>query len=80
MGPFLLFEKKQADLGTPYLYFQRFSRRHIMIGFLTIVLILITITLNRPYRLGDPDNFIPANVVFTPVIAHTQYYDQSLIN
>jgi len=36
-------------------------------GFLFIILTLILLTLINPYLLGDPDNFIPANPLVTPI-------------
>jgi ubiquinol-cytochrome c reductase cytochrome b subunit len=36
-------------------------------GFITIVIFLVLLTLTNPYLLGDPDNFIPANPLVTPV-------------
>lgn len=38
-----------------------------LIGFIIIIFILILLTLTNPYILGDPDNFIPANPLVTPV-------------
>jgi ubiquinol-cytochrome c reductase cytochrome b subunit len=36
-------------------------------GFIIILSLLILLTLINPYILGDPDNFIPANPLVTPV-------------
>jgi ubiquinol-cytochrome c reductase cytochrome b subunit len=38
-----------------------------IVGFITIVILLVLLTLTNPYLLGDPDNFIPANPLVTPV-------------
>jgi ubiquinol-cytochrome c reductase cytochrome b subunit len=38
-----------------------------IVGGLIILLLLIMLTLIDPYYLGDPDNFIPANPLVTPV-------------
>lgn len=38
-----------------------------LVGFIIIIRILTILTLKTPYLLGDPDNFIPANPIVTPV-------------
>nr|ARH53803.1 cytochrome b [Curculio elephas] len=43
-------------------------------GFLIMMLILITLTLQNPYMLGDPDNFIPANPLITPIHIQPEWY------
>lgn len=45
-----------------------------IIGFSLIFLILLTLTLLAPYLLGDPDNFIPANPLVTPVHIQPEWY------
>nr|QYA18184.1 cytochrome b [Isoscelipteron pectinatum] len=45
-----------------------------MIGFIIMVMILMFITLSNPYLLGDPDNFIPANPLVTPVHIQPEWY------
>lgn len=45
-----------------------------LIGFLIIIFILIYIVLKYPYNLGDPDNFIPANPLVTPVHIQPEWY------
>lgn len=50
-----------------------FSYKDI-IGFLIIIIILITLTLHNPYLLGDPDNFIPANPLVTPIHIQPEWY------
>jgi len=45
-----------------------------LIGFIVIVSALGFITLRRPYLLGDPDNFIPANPLVTPVHIQPEWY------
>jgi ubiquinol-cytochrome c reductase cytochrome b subunit len=35
-------------------------------GFIIIIILLFTLTILYPYKLGDPDNFIPANPLVTP--------------
>nr|YP_010004104.1 cytochrome b [Appias nero]QNR01210.1 cytochrome b [Appias nero] len=45
-----------------------------LIGFIIILFILIMLTLTNPYMLGDPDNFIPANPLVTPVHIQPEWY------
>nr|YP_009995921.1 cytochrome b [Spondylis buprestoides]QNQ64872.1 cytochrome b [Spondylis buprestoides] len=45
-----------------------------MIGFLIMMFMLILLTLNTPYLLGDPDNFIPANPLITPIHIQPEWY------
>nr|AML26224.1 cytochrome b [Scirtidae sp. BMNH 1274304] len=50
-----------------------FSFKDLM-GFLTMLFFLILLTLNTPYFLGDPDNFVPANPLITPVHIQPEWY------
>lgn len=43
-------------------------------GFFIIITLLISLTLISPYYLGDPDNFIPANPLVTPVHIQPEWY------
>nr|UOU95618.1 cytochrome b [Anthocharis scolymus] len=45
-----------------------------LIGFIIILSILIILTLSNPYMLGDPDNFIPANPLVTPIHIQPEWY------
>nr|YP_009142226.1 cytochrome b [Hasora vitta]AKG64489.1 cytochrome b [Hasora vitta]QGG43681.1 cytochrome b [Hasora vitta] len=45
-----------------------------LIGFITLLFILIMLTLTNPYLLGDPDNFIPANPLVTPIHIQPEWY------
>nr|YP_010947023.1 cytochrome b [Eucorydia linglong]WGO57819.1 cytochrome b [Eucorydia linglong] len=45
-----------------------------IIGFIIMLVILTTLTLKEPYILGDPDNFIPANPLITPVHIQPEWY------
>nr|UGS80501.1 cytochrome b [Paracaecilius japanus] len=45
-----------------------------LVGFLILILILISVNLINPYMLGDPDNFIPANPLVTPVHIQPEWY------
>lgn len=45
-----------------------------LVGFLIILFILIILTIINPYLLGDPDNFIPANPLVTPVHIQPEWY------
>lgn len=50
-----------------------FSYKDI-IGFIIIIIILSLLTLINPYLLGDPDNFIPANPLVTPIHIQPEWY------
>nr|AML26452.1 cytochrome b [Staphylinidae sp. BMNH 1274656] len=43
-------------------------------GYLIMMFFLMIITLTNPYMLGDPDNFIPANPLSTPVHIQPEWY------
>nr|YP_010166684.1 cytochrome b [Mystonectes coelamboides]QRV62775.1 cytochrome b [Mystonectes coelamboides] len=43
-------------------------------GFVIMLMILTILTLMNPYFLGDPDNFIPANPLVTPVHIQPEWY------
>uniref|UniRef100_A0A0U3CEW4 Cytochrome b n=1 Tax=Palaemon gravieri TaxID=1428691 RepID=A0A0U3CEW4_9EUCA len=45
-----------------------------IVGFIVMLLALITLTLLNPYLLGDPDNFIPANPMVTPPHIQPEWY------
>lgn len=45
-----------------------------LFGFIILFLILITLNLNAPYALGDPDNFSPANPLSTPIHIQPEWY------
>nr|AXS66189.1 cytochrome b [Tenebrionoidea sp. 1 KM-2017] len=45
-----------------------------MAGFLIMMFMLTMITLSNPYMLGDPDNFVPANPLVTPVHIQPEWY------
>lgn len=45
-----------------------------IVGFLVLIIILTILTLLEPYILGDPDNFIPANPLVTPVHIQPEWY------
>nr|QRV62487.1 cytochrome b [Hydroporus marginatus] len=50
-----------------------FSFKDIM-GFIILLMMLTLITLTNPYMLGDPDNFIPANPLVTPIHIQPEWY------
>nr|QNP09894.1 cytochrome b [Ochthebius sp. IBE<ESP> AN77] len=50
-----------------------FSLKDIF-GFIIMLMILIILTLTNPYILGDPDNFIPANPLVTPIHIQPEWY------
>lgn len=45
-----------------------------IIGFLIILIFLLRLTLLSPYKLSDPDNFIPANPLITPIHIQPEWY------
>nr|QOL00775.1 cytochrome b [Xya japonica] len=44
------------------------------ITFIILLMMIILICLYKPYALGDPDNFIPANPLVTPVHIQPEWY------
>nr|QNV12208.1 cytochrome b [Astacus astacus] len=45
-----------------------------ILGFIILLYMLIMLTLLAPYLLSDPDNFIPANPLVTPVHIQPEWY------
>lgn len=45
-----------------------------LLGIIILILILIRISLYSPYRLGDPENFIPANPLNSPPHIQPEWY------
>nr|YP_010578711.1 cytochrome b [Mandarinia regalis]UZP46675.1 cytochrome b [Mandarinia regalis] len=45
-----------------------------LIGFIILIFFLTLLTLTNPYLLGDPDNFIPANPLVTPIHIQPEWY------
>nr|ATR80949.1 cytochrome b [Cricula trifenestrata] len=45
-----------------------------LIGFIILIMLLTFLTLMNPYLLGDPDNFIPANPLVTPIHIQPEWY------
>nr|APX39679.1 cytochrome b [Chaetocnema depressa] len=45
-----------------------------ILGALIMVAMLTLLTLKNPYLLGDPDNFIPANPLVTPIHIQPEWY------
>nr|WHN78882.1 cytochrome b [Scopelodes kwangtungensis] len=45
-----------------------------LIGFIILMFLLIMLTLINPYMLSDPDNFIPANPLVTPIHIQPEWY------
>nr|YP_010166671.1 cytochrome b [Lioporeus pilatei]QRV62762.1 cytochrome b [Lioporeus pilatei] len=50
-----------------------FSFKDIM-GFIIMMMLLLILTLLNPYLLSDPDNFIPANPLVTPIHIQPEWY------
>nr|AND96222.1 cytochrome b [Onthophagus cf. jeannelianus] len=44
------------------------------IGFIILMMILMFLVLINPYMLGDPDNFVPANPLVTPIHIQPEWY------
>nr|YP_009241723.1 cytochrome b [Gasterophilus pecorum]AMP88111.1 cytochrome b [Gasterophilus pecorum] len=45
-----------------------------IVGFVVMIMLLIILVLANPYFLGDPDNFIPANPLVTPIHIQPEWY------
>nr|AMN09027.1 cytochrome b [Paradelphomyia sp. ZK-2016] len=45
-----------------------------IVGFVIMMMMLTLLTLINPYLLGDPDNFIPANPLVTPIHIQPEWY------
>nr|YP_010621017.1 cytochrome b [Periplaneta japonica]WAX39400.1 cytochrome b [Periplaneta japonica] len=45
-----------------------------MVGFIMLIMMLSMLSLKEPYILGDPDNFIPANPLVTPIHIQPEWY------
>nr|WJZ53034.1 cytochrome b [Melanodexia sp.] len=45
-----------------------------IVGFIVMTMILLFLVLINPYLLGDPDNFIPANPLVTPIHIQPEWY------
>nr|YP_009692239.1 cytochrome b [Limnephilus hyalinus]QEG98845.1 cytochrome b [Limnephilus hyalinus] len=45
-----------------------------MMGFFIMIIILMFISLYKPFMLSDPDNFIPANPMVTPIHIQPEWY------
>nr|UIX55376.1 cytochrome b [Eremiaphila sp.] len=45
-----------------------------ILGFILLFMILVTLSMTEPYILGDPDNFIPANPLVTPIHIQPEWY------
>nr|AXS65739.1 cytochrome b [Staphylinoidea sp. 8 KM-2017] len=45
-----------------------------LLGYMIMLMILMTLNLNSPYLLGDPDNFTPANPLVTPIHIQPEWY------
>nr|YP_010598393.1 cytochrome b [Cilnia humeralis]UIX55337.1 cytochrome b [Cilnia humeralis] len=44
------------------------------LGFIILFTLLVILSLKEPYILGDPDNFIPANPLVTPIHIQPEWY------
>nr|YP_009725541.1 cytochrome b [Homoeoxipha nigripes]QHQ73132.1 cytochrome b [Homoeoxipha nigripes] len=50
-----------------------FSFKDLM-GFIIMIFLLVMLSIMNPYYLGDPDNFIPANPLVTPIHIQPEWY------
>nr|WGL40329.1 cytochrome b [Tomicus brevipilosus] len=55
-------------------YFHPYFTMKDLIGMVILLGILSILTLQSPYMLGDPDNFIPANPMITPIHIQPEWY------
>nr|YP_009937448.1 cytochrome b [Trigonopterus porg]QNT26971.1 cytochrome b [Trigonopterus porg] len=56
------------------IYFHPYFTFKDLAGFLILLTILMILALKFPYLLSDPDNFIPANPMVTPVHIQPEWY------
>lgn len=54
--------------------FHRYFSYKDLLGFIIIIFLLIIISLQYPYIFSDPDNFIPANPIVTPIHIQPEWY------
>nr|AXS66039.1 cytochrome b [Languriidae sp. KM-2017] len=54
--------------------FHPFFSSKDLVGFLIMLFLLVSLTLIEPYKLGDPDNFVPANPLVTPIHIQPEWY------
>nr|AML26649.1 cytochrome b [Ptiliidae sp. BMNH 1274723] len=50
-----------------------FSTKDLM-GYMIMLMMFMMLNLTNPYMLGDPDNFIPANPLVTPIHIQPEWY------
>nr|AOY39849.1 cytochrome b [Tomicus piniperda] len=55
-------------------YFHPYFTLKDLVGMVALLSILTILTLQSPYMLGDPDNFIPANPMVTPIHIQPEWY------
>nr|WGL40342.1 cytochrome b [Tomicus piniperda] len=55
-------------------YFHPYFTLKDLVGMVALLSILTILTLQSPYMLGDPDNFIPANPMITPIHIQPEWY------
>nr|QXP43574.1 cytochrome b [Xenopsylla cheopis] len=56
------------------IYFHPYYTMKDIMGFIVLFTILLMISLMHPYLLSDPDNFIPANPLVTPIHIQPEWY------
>nr|ASY98338.1 cytochrome b [Deroplatys lobata] len=45
-----------------------------IVGFIILIMFMSTLSLSEPFLLGDPDNFMPANPLVTPIHIQPEWY------
>nr|YP_010852871.1 cytochrome b [Tomicus yunnanensis]WGL40316.1 cytochrome b [Tomicus yunnanensis] len=56
------------------IHFHPYFTMKDLIGMMILMSLLTILTLQSPYMLGDPDNFIPANPMVTPIHIQPEWY------
>nr|YP_010029667.1 cytochrome b [Pimelocerus perforatus]QOU11173.1 cytochrome b [Pimelocerus perforatus] len=56
------------------MFFHSYFTYKDLVGFLLLLMLLTLLTLQNPYLLSDPDNFIPANPLVTPIHIQPEWY------
>ena len=63
-----------TDRNMDKLPFHPFFTIKDILGYLIVLCLFFTFILLEPYTLGDPENFIPANPLVTPVHIQPEWY------
>nr|AYW52140.1 cytochrome b [Discolomatidae sp. 1 ACP-2013] len=63
-----------SNSNTDKIPFHPFYTWKDLMGFMISIFLLLLLTLVNPYLLNDPDNFIPANPLVTPIHIQPEWY------